>query len=68
MINPEQIPDEVWVGATIRLEALGTPVSGHNARAAIAAALAAWPGMDIMPFGDGRPRIRLPLTEARDDR
>lgn len=32
-----------------------------QAEAAIVALFEAWPGMDIMPFGDGVTRIRLPL-------
>ncbi len=40
----------------------------QDARAALTAGLAAWPGADLMPFGDGVTRIRLPLLrEASDD-
>ena len=35
--------------------------SKHQILIAMAAGLSAWPGMDVMPFGDAVPRIRLPL-------
>lgn len=36
------------------------------ARDVFEAMVGAWPGMDVMPFGDGQPRIRLPLSENPD--
>jgi hypothetical protein len=78
MIKPEQIPDDVWVAAAIRLEALGSAVAGYTARDVIAAALAAWPGMEphkvltVRDNGEGydlkQIGIILPLPqEARDE-
>ena len=73
MINPAQIPPEVWVAATIRLEALGSAVAGYTARDVIAAALNAWPGMGL-EYRSDNPRfyngnlVILPLPqEASDD-
>jgi hypothetical protein len=64
MIKPEQIPPEAW-------KATGLPELA--ARAAIAAALAAWPNAKTLR-DDGRrqtyivPALVLPLAqEARDD-
>jgi hypothetical protein len=61
MIRAEQIPDEVveafrkaWMDGSL------------SARAAIAAALSAWPGVDCLPtFGPSR--IILPLPQKEGD-
>ena len=83
------IPDEVVEAATLAIgEAISLWLHEHPgcvledvethklARAAIAAALAAWPGMDtimlprMMQPGHFVPQdyIRLPLTEKQDDK
>jgi len=66
MIKPEQIPDEV-VEELHSLDAWRG--SASEARAAIAAALAAWPNKESLNKpGDWGRYIVLPLTqEARDD-
>ena len=72
MINPERIPDEA-VEAHMKV---GKWLHEHEARAAIAATLEAWPGMERHTFGESGSgedycppidEIFLPLsTEARD--
>jgi hypothetical protein len=82
MITPEQIPDEVVEAAAVAAYETLRPrkweKAGYinqqqcrrDARAAIAAALAAWPGMSVAPIPSFRPykeaetlqHIILPLT------
>jgi hypothetical protein len=59
MIDPKQIPDEAW-------EAAMKTDPRDGLRAAIAAALNAWPGVDYRPtFGPSR--IILPLPQEKVD-
>lgn len=57
-VTIKDIPVEV-MGAVHRHLPL---YSKHQILIAMAAGLGAWPGMDVMPFGDAVTRIRLPLT------
>ena len=69
MIKPEQIPDEVWVAAAIRLEALGSAVAGYTARDVIAAALNAWPNAEVVGWYHADHTLILPLPQEnrKDD-
>ena len=69
MIKPEQIPDEVWVAAAIRLEALGSAVAGYTARDVIAAALNAWPKSlwDHARSNGSALILPLPQENRKDD-
>lgn len=71
MIKPEQIPNEVWIAATIRLEALKYVITGHNVREAIAAAINAWPNASRIEFDDWvemvEGEIVLPAPEKNND-
>jgi hypothetical protein len=60
MITPEQIPDEVVEAAAMQLPGM----AGHQryVRAAIAAALNAWPGIEIHTDGT-EDWIELTLTQ-----
>lgn len=64
MLKPEQIPDEVMLAAREAYMRGGAHIS-TNMRAAIAAALNAWPGMFENPAGDyllmKRNALILPL-------
>jgi hypothetical protein len=70
MIDAKLIPDEVVEAASVQLPGM----AGHQryVRAAIAAALAAWPGMSVAPIPRLRPykaaetlqHIILPLQET----
>ena len=63
MIKAEHIPDKVVEAAAMQLPGM----AGHQryVRAAIVAALNAWPGMDTGPniYGRQNAIIHLPLTE-----
>lgn len=74
MIDLKMIPDEALAAAA---RAIGAETYVGNqqtlrdaARAAIAAALSAWPGMDVERFmpDSGPYTIHLPLTEKTDDK
>jgi hypothetical protein len=74
MIKPEQIPDEVWAAAAIRLEALGSAVAGYTARDVIAAALNAWPRSSQLAENDSASIremaaliLPLPQENRKDD-
>jgi hypothetical protein len=74
MIDPAQIPDEAVEAAARAIGAetyVGNKQTLRDAgRAAIAAALNAWPGMDVERFmpDSGPYTIHLPLPqEARDE-
>lgn len=88
MIDQKQFPPEVVEAAAkaitmalilavdedCRALALTDDERAELARAAIAAALAAWPGMEYWPefsdagLGEHEPgKVFLPLTEARDE-
>ena len=58
MIKPEQIPDEVMLAAR-EAYMRGDAHISTNMRAAIAAALNAWPGAFLYPLN--KTRIILPL-------
>jgi hypothetical protein len=64
MINPAQIPDEV-VEELHSLDAWRG--SASEARAAIAAAFAAWPGAEIDDSQYGGDFLILPLTQQASD-
>lgn len=78
-IRPNQIPPEVVEAAAKAIRdscscAMSCPADGHRteARAAIAAAIAAWPdatmyGPHSSGHGPSRPQLVLPIQEARDE-
>ena len=76
MINAEQIPDEVVEAAKAKILSgiAGCMTAEQIARAALAAALAAWPGMSVAPIPRFRPykeaeslqHIILPLQETQN--
>ena len=71
MIRPDQIPDEVVEVLTMLL--LGHSLNNKNVSLAIAAALNAWPGIDIDDevYGnapDAGPLIILPLPQKDGDK
>ena len=60
MIRAEQIPDEV--------EEAAWNVAGDNMKAAIAAALSAWPGAEVVEWYHADKTLILPLPqEPRDE-
>lgn len=76
MIDPKQIPDEVveaaakalseaelWPGVWSRLDSVVQDAFTAQARAAIAAALNAWPGADEIEDHDRRPYLALPIPK-----
>ena len=64
MIKPKHIPDEVVEAAAMQLPGM----AGHQryARAAIAAAINAWPEMECRPTFTPS-RIILPLTQENNN-
>ena len=77
MIKPEMVPEEAIMKAALERWGVNQPTKWEKdtCRIIIAAALSAWPGMDIITFprmvkpGHFVPQdyIRLPLTEKQDD-
>ena len=78
MIDPKMIPDEVVRVAMAAIDdepfSSGPSDDLRTMRAAIAAALNAWQGMEYWPefsdagLGEHEPgKVFLPLTEARDE-
>lgn len=67
MIDPKMIPDEVVEELhAIFADDFGTLIPKGSCRAAITAALVAWPGVDCRPtFGPSR--IILPLPQEKVD-
>jgi|LakMenE01Jun11ns_1017448.scaffolds.fasta_scaffold9185478_1 hypothetical protein len=63
MIKPEQIPDEA---VDAMLESIGSFFCRAQARAACAAMLAAWPGIEIHTDGT-EDWIELTLTQENND-
>jgi hypothetical protein len=63
MIKPEQIPDEA---VDAMLESIGSFFCRAQARAACAAMLAAWPGIEIHTDGT-EDWIELTLTQKNND-
>jgi hypothetical protein len=63
MIKPEQIPDEA---VDAMLESIGSFFCRAQARAALTAGLAAWPGMECRPTFTPS-RIILPLTQENNN-
>jgi hypothetical protein len=77
MIDPAQIPPEAAIAAIAAIDdepfSSGPSDDLRTMRAAIAAALNAWQGMEYWPefsdagLGEHEPgKVFLPLTEARD--
>jgi hypothetical protein len=66
MVDPKQIPDEVVWKLQDKLWRMGG-ASVDETRAALAAALAAWPGAGDEYPGDGTPCLILPLQEKSND-
>lgn len=71
MIRPDQIPDEAVEAAAKELARLNCDewwtLYMRRARAAIAAALEAWPGAEREVYANAEEGIFLPLTEASDE-
>jgi len=66
MIDPKMIPDEVVEAAIYGFYNATGPKTKDDWRAAIVAALKAWPGVDCRPtFGPSR--IILPLPQKEGD-
>ena len=72
MLKPEQVPDAVAWKLHDKLWSVGGP-SVDDVRAAIVAALNAWPGMHIHEWqrpwlgGMSGTDLIIPLTEASDE-
>jgi len=71
MLKPEQVPDEVVATLVNALYDNRVDVAWSDARAALAAALAAWPGVTVNTHHDNMGEynaIHLPLsTENTND-
>ncbi len=67
MVRSDQIPEQVWHTAMSTYHKIIKKRPGSAWQEALAAGLAAWPGADLMPFGDGISRLRLPLPQEASD-